>query len=389
MGNKILISLVFLFTSLCVYAKTIDEVEFSVITIGPYENELYSAFGHSGIRFNDKNNGTDYFYNYGIFDFDQPNFYLNFLNGKLLYMVGKYDFPLVEEFYKSQNRYIKEQVLNLDESEKILLYNYLEQNIRPENREYLYNYVYNNCATKIRDVLVSILGERLKFDNKTESKSFRNFMDMYLENNKWGDLGIDICLGPTIDNKLSYSDQMFLPEYLHSALENATLDNNKKLVSKSNVYIPDKKEAIKSFLQPSVIFFLVLLLSLYLSFKQIKYGIKFIYFDSALFFITGLVGILIFYLWFFTDHLSTNNFNLVWAFPLNFFLSFLIIKRYEYNWITKYMIVYAAFLIATLLMWNFIPQELNKTLIFLLIAILLRLFSNVIHVSRIKNLNRS
>ena len=104
-------------------------------------------------------------------------------------------------------------------------------------------------------------------------------MDIYLENNKWGDLGIDICLGPTIDNKLSYSDQMFLPEYLHSALENATLDNNKKLVSKSNVYIPDKKEEIKSFLQPWVIFFLLLLLSLYLSFKQIKYGIKFIYFD--------------------------------------------------------------------------------------------------------------
>ena len=169
MGNKILISLVFLFTSLCGYSRTMDEVEFSVITIGPYENELYSAFGHSGIRLSDKNNGTDYFYNYGIFDFDQPNFYLNFLNGKLLYMVGKYDFLSVEEFYKSQNRYIKEQILNLDESEKILLYNYLEQNIRPENREYLYNYVYNNCATKIRDVLVSILGERLKFDDTIES----------------------------------------------------------------------------------------------------------------------------------------------------------------------------------------------------------------------------
>ena len=69
MGNKILISLVFLFTSLCSYAKTIDEVEFSIITIGPYENELYSAFGHSGIRLSDKNNGTDYFYNYGILIF--------------------------------------------------------------------------------------------------------------------------------------------------------------------------------------------------------------------------------------------------------------------------------------------------------------------------------
>ena len=95
----------------------------------------------------------------------------------------------------------------------------------------MYNYVYNNCATKIRDVLVSILGERLKFDNKTESKSFRNFMDMYLENNKWGDLGIDICLGSAIDNKVSYSDQMFLPEYLNPFF-------NFSLVLWSKIFVP-------------------------------------------------------------------------------------------------------------------------------------------------------
>ena len=81
-----------------------NSTQVSVITIGPYENELYSAFGHSGIRFWDPSNGIDYFYNYGIFDFDQPNFYLNFLHGKLLYKVGKYNYKSAEAFYKSQNR---------------------------------------------------------------------------------------------------------------------------------------------------------------------------------------------------------------------------------------------------------------------------------------------
>ena len=128
--------------------KANDEIKFSIITIGPYESELYSAFGHSGIRYTDKKNNIDHFYNYGIFDFNQPNFYINFLNGKLLYMVGKYNYKTAEQFYINQGRYVKEQVLILSESEKILLYNYLEQNIRPENRTYFYNYVYNNICYK-------------------------------------------------------------------------------------------------------------------------------------------------------------------------------------------------------------------------------------------------
>ena len=78
-------------------------------------------------------------------------------------MVAKYDYKTAEQFYVSQNRYIKEQVLILTDAEKILLYNLLEQNIKPENRTYLYNYVYNNCATKIRDVLSVVYGENLEF----------------------------------------------------------------------------------------------------------------------------------------------------------------------------------------------------------------------------------
>ena len=91
-----------------------NESRFSIITIGPYEDELYSAFGHSGIRYYNKSTGEDVFYNYGIFDFDQPNFSLNFLNGQLLYKVGKYSYPSAEKFYRSQDRYIKEQILNLN-----------------------------------------------------------------------------------------------------------------------------------------------------------------------------------------------------------------------------------------------------------------------------------
>ena len=94
--------------------KANDEIKFSIITIGPYESELYSAFVHSGIRYVDKKNNIDHFYNYGIFDFNQPNFYVNFLNGKLLYMVAKYDYRTAEKYYINEDRYIKEQVLYLN-----------------------------------------------------------------------------------------------------------------------------------------------------------------------------------------------------------------------------------------------------------------------------------
>ena len=90
-----------------------QNLKVSVITIGPSQEELYSAFGHSGIRVIDDSLGIDYFYNYGVFDFDQPNFYLNFLKGKLLYMVVKYDYSSVKEYYISNNRDIKEQILSL------------------------------------------------------------------------------------------------------------------------------------------------------------------------------------------------------------------------------------------------------------------------------------
>ena len=227
-----------------------DESRFSIITIGPYEDELYSAFGHSGIRYYNKSTGEDVFYNYGIFDFDQPNFYLNFLNGKLLYKVGKYSYPSAEKFYRSQDRYIKEQILNLNPPAQILLYNYLEQNIKPENANYLYNYVYDNCATKIRDILEEVIGDKLSYAKYDEVISFRKLMDKYLDNNMWGDLGIDICLGPEIDSNIPYESKMFLPDYLFESLQSAKIGDTVDLVSETNEYIPSQNKLYKNiFLQ--------------------------------------------------------------------------------------------------------------------------------------------
>ena len=375
----IILSFVFSFS-----LKADDEIKFSVVTIGPYESELYSAFGHSGIRYVDKKNNIDHFYNYGIFDFNQPNFYLNFLNGKLLYMVAKYDYRTAEKNYINEDRYIKEQVLDLNESEKILLYNILEQNIRPENRTYLYNYVYDNCATKIRDVLHNVYGESLSFTSEPEKKSFRQLMDLYLEKNKWGDLGIDICLGPEIDYDVSFDEEMFLPDYLFKGIENAVRDGDKNIVSITNIINLQKEDFQSYSLSPHYIFLIFFIISIYLSFRQVKYGIKYFIFDSIYLMVSGIIGFLLLYLWFFTDHLSSYNFNIVWAMPFNIIISILILVNPNSSLVKWYMFLYSVLLFSLLILWNWIPQNLNEVLLFFILGITLRLSINFISLSKIR-----
>ena len=362
-----------------------DNELFSIITIGPYQNGLYSAFGHSGVRYQNFEQGLDIFYNYGIFDFNQPNFYSNYVKGKLTYMVGKNQYSFSERYYSTQKRYIKEQFLNLSSEEKIFLLDYLENNVKKENMFYPYNYIFNNCSTKIRDVLELTVGEKLKFNDAPVNLSYRALIDIYLDNYGWADIGIDICLGTKIDDKSSNYNAMFLPEYLFSSLENATV-GDKKLVFETRINNLDRDQIIsRGILSPKIVFSIFLIISLYFSFKQIKYNNKFIYFDSLLFFLSGMVGILILFLWFFTDHISTNNLNILWAFPLNILASFFIIKRTDSRFLNNYMILSSFMTFLILLMWLFYPEYFNNNIMIFVLVIFMRSLTNVIYNRRQKN----
>ena len=362
-----------------------DNELFSIITIGPYQNELYSAFGHSGVRYQNFEQGLDIFYNYGIFDFNQPNFYSNYVKGKLTYMVGKNQYSFYERYYSTQKRYIKEQFLNLSSEEKFFLLDYLENNVKKENRFYPYNYIFNNCSTKIRDVLELAVGEKLKFNDAPVNLSYRVLIDRYLDNYGWADIGIDICLGTKIDDKSSNYNAMFLPEYLFSSLENATV-GDKKLVFETRINNLDRDQIIsRGIISPKIVFSIFLIISLYFSFKQIKYNNKFIYFDSLLFFLSGMVGILILFLWFFTDHISTNNLNILWAFPLNILAPFFIIKRTDSRFLNNYMILSSFMTFLILLMWLFYPEYFNNNIMIFVLVIFMRSLTNVIYNKRQKN----
>ena len=224
-------TLLLLFFNVFVYGQEqllSPQAEISMITAGP-GSALYEAFGHSTIRVKDVRLGIDMAYNYGIFDFDAPNFYLNFTKGKLLYKVLKYPFHYFVRSYHEEKRWVKEQVLNLSQEEKQLFFDFLEKNCLPENASYLYDPFFDNCATKLRDITQQVLEDKVEFysDHLTEKLSIRTLMNREFHWNSWGSFGINFALGSQLDKVASPLEYMYLPDYVHKAFQNATITKNK------------------------------------------------------------------------------------------------------------------------------------------------------------------
>ncbi len=352
-----------------------EQAEISVITCGPYQGELYSAFGHSAIRVYDPANQTDLAFNWGVFDFDQPNFYLNFARGFLYYKLGVYSYPHFRDHYISYNRYVHEQVLDLNSFQKQKLFEYLEWNAQPENVNYRYDYFYNNCATKVRDVFVEVFKDSVTFDGSyvTTNYTIRDLTDIYLKHQPWGDLGIDICLGLPMDKRATPYEYMYLPDYIESGFDHATL-NKKPLVKKKVATHESQPEEISSsLLHPWIVFGLFLLGVLILSYFDWKNKSLTKWFDIMLFFVVGLVGVLLLLLWVATDHkASATNFNLLWAFPTHVIWAVMLIKKHPCFWTKRYFEGTWVLLAATLLIWFVIPQQLNVFLIPVVIALMIR-----------------
>jgi len=352
-----------------------EGAQISVITCGPTPSELYAAFGHSAIRVYDPDQQIDFAYNYGVFDFDQPNFYLNFARGYLYYKLGVYSYPHFRDYYISHNRYVHEQILDLTAEQKQKVFDYLEWNGKPENQTYRYDYFYNNCATKIRDVLAETLKDELKFDGsfiKTDY-TIRELTDLYLSPQPWGDLGIDICLGLPMDKKASPYEYMFLPDYIEYSFDNAAINSKPIVKQKVSVYESIPEGIPFSLFHPWIVFGLFLLGVIILSYFDWKNKSLSKWFDIVLFFMIGLVGVLLLLLWIATDHkAAATNFNLLWAFPFHVIWAIMLIKKQPSFWVKKYFEGTWILLAVTLLLWFVIPQQLNVFLMPVVAALMIR-----------------
>jgi len=362
--------------------------EVSLLTADP-GGELYSSFGHSAIRLREIGpDGRDLVFNFGTFDFDTPNFYGKFATGKLNYMLSvvNYDRFIVE--YDHYKRGLREQVLDLNQEQKDFLLQHLDAQYAPERRFYKYDFFYNNCATKIRDALDIAMGEQLVWsDSVAEEKTFRNLIDEFVVRLPWADFGIDLALGAVIDRPATELEKQFLPTYMEQAFANATIVENgvsRPLVKQSRVLLEYPKEnAQQSLLNPSMVFWLLTLVFAALTFYGFKKGKLMKGLDIALFGAVGILGLVVAFLWFFTDHTATAwNWNILWAFPGHLVLVWGLVARPNANWISSYLLFAMGATIMTLLLWMFGLQSFSPALIPILLLILLR--SNFLFYNRKK-----
>ena len=350
--------------------------DISVLTFGPGKY-LNDAFGHNAFRIKDISRGIDVVYGYGRYDFDAPNFYLKFAQGKLNYLISKNTFRDIYQFYSSEDRTIDEQLLNLSQSQKQALYDFLINNYKPQNRRYLYDFFYDNCATRIRDVAQTATNNKIVFSDTTnhEPKTYRTLIHEHVGRNSWGSFGIDLALGSVIDRPTSSIDQMFLPKYIYSSFEHATLSGKPLVIAQKNIYKAKEHLNYKSSIlfSPFVILTILALFIIYITYKDKTSQSRSRWLDMLLFGLTSIIGIVLLLLWFATNHTATGyNYNLLWAFPLNLAVIVQLSRPVLKTWVKGYLKFLLIMLMLMTLHWFMGIQVFAIALIPLLLALAYR-----------------
>lgn len=349
-----------------------DHLKISLLTCDAGQ-DLYSIFGHSAIRVNNLATGKDLVFNYGTFDFDEPGFMYKFLKGKLNYKLAIQPYEGFIRSYQRQRRSVDEQVVNLTAEQKINVEVFLHDNYRPENRNYLYDFFHDNCATRIRDVFEDESGGQfLVPESEVLGLSFRQGLDQFNKNWPWTDFGMDLILGLNADKKMEMSQEMYLPDYLSDNMAKYIVNRNgeyDKLLGPLKSVLKFPNPVKKPIPWPLIVFTGLFLLTLILQ-KFVQSDILHRVVDLFIFGVLGIVGLQMIFMWFGTDHVSCQkNLNVLWANPLYLLLLFPIYKKMKIKWAFMIILIVSVALMAG---WKFNPQEFHSAVLPILGIIVLR-----------------
>jgi len=378
--KKALLTIFFVFLSIQSIGQQISESTTISLLTGSPGAELYSTFGHSAIRIKDESQRIDIVYNYGTFDFNTPNFYVKFVRGQLDYKLSLESFGQLKSGFLYENRSVVEQVLNLTTEQKRKLYQLIQENYLPENRYYKYDFFFDNCATRIRDLMIIAFGDDFHYNLPDEwshqEVTFRNLIDLYLTNHHWSDFGIDIALGMPTDAVASPEDYMFLPDYLADGFATASIVQNGEevpFVKSTRTIIPRTDAEPDVFMiTPVRLMWSLLIFSILWSIFSLKRRSKMYWFDLIFFSVLGVLGWVVFLLWFYTDHIATkDNLNLLWAVPIYFPLFFFWHRLAPAirKWI---LLIFGGIDVLILIFWWGFPQSYHVAFIPLILIVLLR-----------------
>ena len=340
------------------------QARISLITCSPGD-ELYSMYGHSAIRVNDPSYGVDYVFNYGTFDFSTPNFIPKFVMGKLKYKLAISDFSDFLAAYQYYNRSVYEQELNLTASQKNAVFRFLQTNYLPENREYYYDFFFDNCATRIRDVFKKTLQDSLQFNPVVAQKklSFRQIVGIYQNPFPWADFGVDLAMGVPSDQKASVAEYLFIPDYLQESFAKATVSSaTGKYAFAQPVTTLFKatapRLAANRLLTPLVFCWILWGVGALLTFWQWQKKRRGYLFDVVIFSLTGLLGLVLLFLSTSSEYKAfPQNLNLLWAIPLHLPVALLLLIRKTPNFLKIYFLLTAGLMGLLLILWRWLPQE--------------------------------
>lgn len=353
----------------------------SILTILPGD-EVYSMFGHTAIRVRDPEQGIDHTYNYGTFEFGNPLVFVGkFAYGNLEYVLSVAGFRHMLEFYRDiARRPIIEQILNLTHAQRLKVFAFLERNARPENRAYRYDFLFDNCSTRVRDVLYEQLDSLHYASDTVPEATFRHLLDPYAADRPFLDFGWDLLMGTQVDRLAEEWETMFLPLYLMAAVDSATIESDGQPVpfvtSKDTLFwVEGRGMPEPSAPWPSILMWGVFWLGLSLTILQRSGSWRGIgrWFDGALFFVVGLAGTLMILMWLVSLHTVTNdNWNLLWAWPTHLIVAFLLRRTHPPVWLRAYLIATLILTTIALLGWALWPQELPVAAIPVVLLLALR-----------------
>ena len=282
-----------------------SEAQISLLTCAPGE-ELYAKFGHTAIRVNDSGNDLDVVFNYGLFDFNTEHFYWKFVRGETWYELGATPMWWFMREYEETHRPVYEQVLNLAPEEKEWLWQALVDNYRPEHRKYLYNFVFDNCATRPYHMLMTALcpvnTEPLhSIYQGAEGKTYRSFIQYYTPRGSWADFGINLLFGPKADKPMCGEERLFLPEELMFYISGITRVDGTSLVLSEDIqpFTVERVPWYKTwYFGIAILFVLLTVLSLY----DRRRGKRTKWVDYILYAAYALLLLLVTFLTFFSCH---------------------------------------------------------------------------------------
>ena len=363
---KRIITLLLLLGSFAGYSEAIqlsDSTKISLLTCAPGA-ELYSAFGHTGVRVIDYKQHMDVVFNYGTFDDQQPGFYVNFVKGRMIYSITYESYPDFMSEYVEEKRGVVEQDLRLTSDDKQKIFVFLYNNALPENRNYPYDFFWDNCSTRPRDVFEKVLGSRLdyKIDSTSgfvQHKTMHDMLRIYVHDRPWVDFGFDLILGLPCEVPATPRNQTFLPDYLEKLFACAVVDGQPFVTETRNVLTYPLPNIIVP-LQPVHITMALMLIGFFVIFMERRRQTHYYKFDFFVFLTAGLFGLFFICLWAFTTHYSLpKNMNMLWLMPTHLIVAFLLLKENKPGWVKYYFLATYLLMMVLMLGWKYNPQPIN------------------------------